>query len=196
MSIQHRFRKFLPVVVDVETGGFNCETDALLEICVIILRMHDNGNLYIHKTIDKKIKPFEGSNIEADALKFLGIDPFDPLRGAENEKTALDEIRYAVKKEVEAEKCTRAILVGHNAHFDLGFLQKAFERNKLKTPFHQFSTLDTVSLGGLAYGHTVLSTLCEKAGLDWDHKAAHSAVYDTTQTAKLFCQIVNTHPSL
>ena len=35
-----RFRGFYPVVIDVETAGFNAKTDALLEIAAITLKHH------------------------------------------------------------------------------------------------------------------------------------------------------------
>ena len=43
----------------------------------------------------------------------------------------------------------------------------------------------------MAYGQTVLKRALLAAGLSYDDAAAHSARYDTEQTADLFCQIVN-----
>jgi len=97
-------------------------------------------------------------------------------------------VRAAVKKH----GCQRAILVGHNAHFDLNFLNAAVARVQHKrNPFHPFSVFDTVTMAGLAYGQTVLARAAMAAGLGWDPSQAHSAVYDTAQTAKLFCAIAN-----
>jgi ribonuclease T len=93
---------------------------------------------------------------------------------------------------VKAGECNRAILVGHNAFFDLGFLNAAVARTGIKrNPFHPFSTFDTVSLAGLAYGQTVLARAVQAAGLEWNEREAHSAIYDAEQTARLFCAIVN-----
>lgn len=193
--IKDRFRGFLPVVVDVETAGFNPKTDALLEVAMVTLQMNDTGRLKPKQTFDRNILPFQGANIEQSALKFIGMeDPFHPFRGAISEKQALKELFEVIKKEVKAAQCTRAILVGHNAFFDLNFILAAADRHKLKSPFHQFSTLDTVSLAGLAYGQTVLAKAMEKAKIDWDNSQAHSAVYDTEKTAELFCKIVNQWP--
>lgn len=194
-QIKDRFRGFLPVVVDVETAGFNAETDALLEMAVVTLKMDDDGKLVRDQTIDRNILPFEGSNLEESALKFIGIeDPYHPFRNAINEKRALNELFAPIQQQVKATGCTRAILVGHNAFFDLNFVQKAAERCKIKSPFHEFSTFDTVSLSGLAYGQTVLAKAATCAGMDWDNSQAHSAVYDTEKTADLFCTIVNHWP--
>jgi ribonuclease T len=50
---------------------------------------------------------------------------------------------------------------------------------------------DTVSLGGVAYGQTVLGRAMQAAGLAWNGDEAHSAVYDAERTAELFCKIAN-----
>lgn len=191
-AIAERFRGFLPVVVDVETAGFNPETDALLEIAAVTLRMDLNGNLQPHETHSAHVKPFPGANLEASALAFTGIDPHHPLRIAQEEVEALRKIFTPVREAVKETGCTRAILVGHNPAFDLSFLKAAVERTGIKrNPFHQFSTFDTATLGGLAYGQTVLARAMQAAKIEWDESQAHSAVYDTEKTAELFCTIVN-----
>lgn len=191
-EIKDRFRGFLPVVIDVETAGFNAKTDALLEFAASILRMDDNGELFIHETIDFKVKPFEGANLEKEALEFTGIDPFAPDRDDLNEKEAITQMFSKVRKELKSTGCKRAILVGHNAAFDHGFLNAAIERNEIKrNPFHPFSSFDTASLSGLAFGQTVLAKACQVAGITFSNSQAHSAAYDTEKTAELFCEIVN-----
>jgi ribonuclease T len=190
--MSQRFRGFLPVVVDVETGGFNARTDALLEIAAVILGMDETGNLVRRDTHCFHVKPFEGANIEAAALKVNGIDPWHPLRPALDEKEALTRIFKAVREAMHESGCTRAVLVGHNASFDLGFLNAAIERcGHKRSPFHPFSTFDTVTLAGVACGQTVLRRAVAAFGIDWDDEAAHSARYDTERTADLFCLIVN-----
>ncbi len=190
--MSERFRGFLPVVVDVETGGFNAATDALLEIAAIPIEMDQQGLLYPGETISYHVKPFEGANIEEAAIRFIGIDPYHPLRIAHPESEALHGIFRHIRKAVKASCCKRAVLVGHNAHFDLGFVAAAVERCDIKrNPFHPFSNFDTVSLAGLAYGQTVLSRACEAAEIAFDPNEAHSARYDTIKTAELFCIIIN-----
>lgn len=187
-----RFRGYLPVVVDVETAGFNPKTDALLELAAVTLTMDDAGYLVIDQSFEAQIEPFEGANLETSALEFTGIDPWSPDREAEPEILALERIFKPIRKAVKAHDCKRAILVGHNASFDHSFLCNAADRADIKrNPFHPFSTFDTATLAGLAYGHTVLAKACEIAGIAFDNKQAHSALYDTTKTAELFCQIVN-----
>lgn len=196
MTLKDRIRGYLPVVVDVETAGFNENTDALLEICAIILGFDDVGNFFPKKTLHFHVEPFKGANIEPSALKFNGIDIDNPFRLAVPEKQALSEIFKCVSDDLVVEDCTRAILVGHNAFFDLGFVKAATNRSKLKSPFHQFSTLDTVSLSALYCGETVLAKAAVKSGIEWDNEQAHSALYDTKKTSELFCKIFNSHTLL
>ncbi len=191
-SMATRFRGFLPVVIDVETGGFNATTDALLEIAATIIEMDESGFLHPGHSESYHIKPFAGANIEQAAIDFIGIDPFHPLRIASAEEDAINKIFRSVRKAIKSQGCNRAVLVGHNAAFDLNFVMAAAERCDAKrNPFHPFSCFDTATLAGLAYGQTVLAKACIEAGIQFDKSEAHSARYDTEKTADLFCTIVN-----
>ncbi|MCP4040779.1 MAG: ribonuclease T [Gammaproteobacteria bacterium] len=190
--IAKRFRGYLPVAVDVETGGFNAATDALLELAAVILKCDEQGIWTRQKTHAHHIIPFPGANMEPEALEFTGIDPHHPFRFAVPEREAVQDIFRPIRTAVKEAGCTRAILVGHNASFDLAFLGAAVKRTGIKrNPFHPFSTFDTVSLGGLAFGQTVLARAVKAAGIPWDSREAHSAIYDAERTADLFCAVVN-----
>ncbi len=192
LPIARRFRGYLPVVVDFETGGFNKDTDALLEYAAIIIEMDSAGFLRMGQKFFFHIEPYEGSNIEPASLELTGIDPFSPLRRAVSEKRALTESFNAIRKRIRDTGCTRAVMVAHNASFDLGFMNKAAERCNLKrNPFHPFSSFDTATLCGLAFGQTVLARACVSAGIEFDPADAHSAQYDCAKTAELFCFIAN-----
>ncbi|OED35403.1 ribonuclease T [Chromatiales bacterium (ex Bugula neritina AB1)] len=190
--MNQRFRGFLPVVVDVETGGFNSQTDALLEVAAVIISMDENGKLYPEAPISTHVVPFEGANMDPKSMEVNGIDPYHPLRAARQEQDALGYIFSPIRRAVKEAGCTRAILVGHNAFFDLSFINACVARTGIKrNPFHPFSNFDTVTLCGLAYGQTVLARAAQSADLPWDQSEAHSAVYDTKMTAELFCKVVN-----
>lgn len=187
-----RFRGFLPVVVDVECGGFQAATDALLEIAAVIVEMDESGTLRRGPTHSCHVKPFEGARIDAAALAVTGIDPWHPLRPALPERDALQRIFREVRQAVRGNGCKRAILVGHNAAFDLGFLNAAVARTEIKrNPFHPFSSFDTATLAGAALGQTVLAKAITVLGLEWDSSSAHSAAYDAERTADLFCIVCN-----
>lgn len=187
-----RFRGFLPVVVDVETGGFNEVTDALLQIAVVIVDIDQDGSLFCAETVSCHVTPFEGANLDPKSMEINGIIVDHPFRLALEEKEALPKIFKPVRNAIKRHQCNKAILVGHNAHFDLKFINAAAERSGIKrNPFHPFSTFDTVSLAGIAYGQTVLARAVKSAGLEWNADEAHSAIYDAEMTAALFCKIVN-----
>jgi ribonuclease T len=190
--MSQRFRSYLPVVVDVETGGFNETTDALLQIAAVLIDIDDQGQLYCSETVSCHVNPFEGANLDPKSMEVNGIDVDHPFRFAVDEKQALPKIFKPVREAIKNQNCSKAILVGHNAHFDLKFINAAATRSGIKrNPFHPFSTFDTVSLAGLAYGQTVLARSVQSAGMEWDSSEAHSAVYDAEMTAMLFCKIVN-----
>ncbi|MBT8132200.1 MAG: ribonuclease T [Gammaproteobacteria bacterium] len=191
-AIARRFRGFLPVVVDVETGGFNAATDALLEIAAVILKLNDGNEIEPVEVFRYHVKPFEGANMEAASLEIIGVDPDHPLRPAIDERDALQRVFREVRRELRSTECNRAILVGHNSFFDLNFLNAAVERCGIKrNPFHPFSSFDTATLAGVALGQTVLARAMQAAGLEFDANEAHSAAYDASKTAELFCAIVN-----
>jgi ribonuclease T len=188
-EIRHRFRRFLPVVVDIETGGLDNKTSPILEIAIHFLKL-ENSVLTLDDHLHYYIKPFSGAKMDPESIKFIGYKE-NEITNSIDEHTGLLSICEQVKERTKKENCTRAILVGHNAHFDLSFFNTAMERCQLKSPFHQFSTIDTVSISALIFGQTVLCQACKIAGIDWDNSQAHNALYDCTQTAKLFCHTVN-----
>jgi ribonuclease T len=190
--IAARFRGFLPIIVDVETGGFNSATDALLEVACVFVRFNGAGDLEPAERHRYIVKPFEGARLDPASLEVTGIDPYHPLRIAMDEGDALRAMFQEVRKEIKPTGCTRAVLVGHNAFFDLQFLNAAVERTGIKrNPFHPFSSFDTATLAGVAFGQTVLSRAVTAAGFTWNEEEAHSALYDAEMTALLFCAVVN-----
>lgn len=192
-----RFRGFYPVVIDIETSGFDPKQNAILEIAAITLKMNKDGWLEPDETLQFNVNPFEDAILEPTALAFNGIDPNNPLRGAVDEKVAIEAIFKMVRAGIKTSNCNRAVIIAHNAHFDHSFLMTAAERAGIKrNPFHPFATFDTASLCGLIFGQTVLAKACEVAKIPFDHKQAHSALYDTQKTAILFCEIVNRYKRL
>ena len=189
--LKNRFRKYLPVVVDIETGGFDPLRNAILEIAITLIEK-ENNIFTVGETYRHHINPFQNLIVEEKSLEFTKINLDHPLRDAKSEKEALQDLFKIINVTKNKYECSRAILVGHNAHFDSSFLTAAANRNKIKkTPFHKFSVIDTVSLGVLATGQTVLARICDELDIDYDSAEAHSAAYDSDVTAKVFCEIIN-----
>lgn len=126
-------------------------------------------------------------------IDFLHIDPFDESRNLVTESDALLPMFKVIKKKLKEQGCKRAILVGHNAHFDHSFIFAAIDRLKAasKSPFHPFSVIDTASLSMLMLGQSVLQKACYAAHVDFDQNCAHGAAYDTRKETELFCAILN-----
>ncbi|WP_017444625.1 ribonuclease T [Gayadomonas joobiniege] len=191
-KFKNRFRGYYPVVIDVETAGFDAQKNALLEIAATMTEMDEEGQLFCGETIQFNIEPFEGSVLEPAALEFNGIDPQHPLRAAVSEQEALKEVFKLIRKRQKHYDCQRAIMVAHNSAFDMAFVNAAIARTGIKrSPLHPFVSFDTTSLAGLTLGQTVLVKACLAAGIEFDQKEAHSALYDTQKTAELFCYMVN-----
>jgi ribonuclease T len=192
MRMADRFRGFLPVVVDLETGGFDPQTNPILEMAAVHVRF-EGARLVLGQRWAAAVQPFPGGRLDPASLKVTGIDPTDPAREALREADALQQMFAGIRRSLKAEGCHRAIMVAHNAAFDQQFLQQAVARNRTRrNPFHPFSFIDTASLAAVAYGHTVLSEACSRADIAFDANRAHSALYDAERTAELFCAVVNT----
>ena len=190
-QMSSRFRGFLPVVIDLETGGFDRDIHALLQIAAVSLEWADDS-LAIDQIQSWNVIPHPETRVEHESLRITGIDLSDPGRNALSEEEAVRALFRFVRREVRRNGCERAVLTAHNAHFDHGFVMSATERNGIKrNPFHPFTVIDTASLAAVAYGHTVLSEACARAGIEFESGRAHAARYDAEATAKLFCMIVN-----
>jgi ribonuclease T len=191
LNIKERFRGFLPVVVDVETAGVEPHKNALLEMCIVLVEMDDQGLLHRGQSYFEHILPFAGAELDQKSLDFNQIDPYQPLRFAVEEEIALERLFKPIKEALKKARCQRAVLVGHNAWFDLLFVKEAIKRTGVKSPFHAFTCFDTATLGGLVYGQTVLAKAAHAAKIHFDPKEAHSAIYDAEKTADLFCKMIN-----
>lgn len=192
--LRNRFRGYLPVVVDVETAGFNADKDALLEIAAITINQDTELNFYPDKIKHYHIEPFQGANLDKSCLEFNKIDPFHPFRMAVSEKDALTDLFEFLEREKKQHNCSKCILVGHNAWFDLSFIMAASKRAGFKkTPFHSFSSLDTATLSAAFYGETVLAKAMQAAKIKFDINETHTALYDTEKTSELFCKIINSY---
>lgn len=191
VNFKDRFRGFLPIIVDIETSGVDPKASALLEICAVLLEIDAKGYVKPGEYFFEHILPFEGADLDPKSLEFNQIDPFQPLRFALDEKAALTQLFMPLQQAIKRHQCQRAVLVGHNAWFDLLFLNSAVQRCKLRSPFHTFTCFDTATLAGVIYGQTVLAKAAQSAGIEFNTNEAHSAIYDAQKTAELFCRMLN-----
>lgn len=187
-----RFRGLMPVVIDVETSGLNPDTDAILELAAVTLDFDVSGKLKPQTTYAYQVEPFVGARLDPDALKITNIDPTYPLRFAIPEEQVLHRLFRVIRELLSCVKCHRAVLVGHNAWFDLSFILSACNRSQLSDiPFHKFNAFDTSTLSAAMFGETILARALRAAKIPFNTKKAHTAIYDAERTAELFCYIIN-----
>ena len=192
IPFSQRFRRFLPIVIDIETSGLVADRHAILEIAAVLPAVDDTGRWQIGNIHAVHVQPFHGAAIEPAALALNKIDPFHPFRLALTESEALEVIFRPVRAALTQSGCLKAVLVAHNAAFDLAFLNAAVARTGIaRNPFHTFTSFDTATLSGLMLGQTALPKALKVAGIEWDPSAAHSAAYDAERTAQLFCWMIN-----
>lgn len=194
LRMKNRFRGFMPVVVDIETGGLDSKRHAILEISIVLIALDEEGQFIASTPLFEHVLPFEGAELDPVSLEFNQIDPFQPLRYAVDEKTALERLFKPIRDALKKAQCQRAVLVGHNAWFDLLFINEAVKRCAIKSPFHAFTCFDTATLAGVMYGQTVLAKAAIAANIPFDTREAHSAIYDADKTAALFCKMLNAFP--
>ena len=108
-QLKNRFRGYFPVIIDVETAGFDAKQDALLELAAITLKMDENGYLHPDQKCHFHIEPFEGANINPESLKFNGIDIHNPLRNAGSELDAITGLFQMVRRAQKEADCQRSI---------------------------------------------------------------------------------------
>jgi ribonuclease T len=180
----------LPVVVDLETTGVDYNQHAILEIACIFV--HCDKKLSPHESVfHEHVKAFSGAKTDPKAMSLHGIPLHHPFRFAKSEKEVLEALNEELGQQLQEQKCHRAILVGHNAHFDLSFLNASYNRTGVKSLFHRFCVLDTVTLSAALLGETVLAKALYKTRIGFNPGLAHGALYDAKQTAKLFCHLMN-----
>lgn len=191
VNMRSRFRGYLPIVIDVETAGIDPDNDALLEIGMVILEFNQDSKLVPAESFHHHILPFKGANLNPESLAFNKIEPYHPFRQALTEQQLWQKLTPIIKKALKRHHCSRAVLVGHNAWFDLLFINNSFKRIQQASPFHRFTSFDTATLSAAHFGQTVLAKALECANIEFDQNSAHSALYDAEKTAELFCHIIN-----
>ena len=93
MELSERFRGYLPVVLDLETGGFDHQVNPILELACCFVQMQDD-RLSIKGQESWNVQPVDGMVVEPASLKVTGIDLDDPHRDAMDEASVLKDFFF------------------------------------------------------------------------------------------------------
>ncbi len=192
-----RFRGFLPVVIDVETGGFHLAAPTRCwRSPPSSSRWTTPAGCAAARRMRFTCKPFEGARLDPVSLEVNGIDPWHPLRPAIDEADALQrlfrEIRTAIRAHAlparhSRRATTRPSIWASSTRRSSAPASSAirFIRSRASTPRRSAAS---------ALGQTVLRARRAAGGHRMGSAAARTrAAYDAERTADLFCHICNLH---
>ncbi|QPC46380.1 PolC-type DNA polymerase III [Mangrovibacillus cuniculi] len=160
------------VVFDVETTGLSAVYDTIIELAAVKIQ---NGSV-----IDR-FESFANPHhkLSATTINLTGITD-DDVKNAPEVSEVLSRFK---------EWSQDTILVAHNASFDMGFLQKGYERYDLGV--EEVPVIDTLELARLLYptmkNHR-LNTLAKK--FDIELTQHHRAIYDAEATGYLLLRLL------
>ena len=159
------------VVFDLETTGFSPDKNKIIEIGAVKV---ERG------AITERFSTF--------------VNPEVPIPFHIEELTSIRDDMVMDAPKIEEilpqflEFCEGAIMVAHNAEFDMSFIRKNCERQQLTA---EFTVIDTVALARMLLPHLnrfKLDTVAKALGISLDHH--HRAVDDAACTAEIFVKFI------
>ncbi len=169
--------------IDIETTGFNVETQEIIEIGCVIVKQNDGVLGEVVEEFELKIKPERLDLADPEALSINGY----------NEAEWLFAMTLEQAMKVFAEKTKECIFAAHNAAFDWSFIAKAFATTQVENQMF-YAKIDTISFA-LAKLHNnpevtrySLGALCDYFGITNDR--AHTALADTRATVEMYRKLL------
>ena len=189
LPMQNRFRGFMPVVIDVECGGF-IPYRCTVGNCRSVVGDSGDGSLAAWGNWRYHVQPFPAPTSNG-VTRCDGLSILFTRYAQRFQRRSAHAIVQEISQAMKDNDCTRAILVGHNACFDLNFLNAAVARTEIKrNPFHPFSSFDTATLAGVAFGQTGYRSRFKRPESLGIRTNAFGA-YDAQQTADCFARSAN-----
>lgn len=156
------------VVFDTETTGLSARYDKVIELAAV--KMKDGE---VIERFEQFIDP--GHPLSQTTIKLTSITD-DMVRGSKSEKEVFEMFQ---------EFCKGSIIVGHNATFDVDFMNTGYARHGL--PLIGEPWLDTLPMARLLYPEMKgfrLNTLAKKLNVNLEHH--HRAIYDAEATGYIY----------
>jgi len=175
-AIENRLLEDLSFVVfDTETTGLMPNKDEIVQIGAVRV-LH--GRIVPGETIDQLVDPKRP--IPAASTRVHGISDA-MVAGAPDAATAISELHVFARE---------AVIVAHNAPFDMAFLQRHARTSGLTW---DHPVLDTVLLSAVVFGITekhTLDALCDRLNVTIPPDLRHTALGDARATAEVLCKLL------
>ncbi len=164
------------IVLDTETTGLDAAGgDRIVEIgCVELLNHIPTGRTYHTYVNPERPMPYEAQEVHGLSEAFLADKPVF---------SSIVEDFFAFTGD--------AVLVIHNAPFDLGFLNAECKRAD-RPPIHGGRTVDTLALARQKFpgSSNSLDALCRRLEIDASARARHSALVDARLLAQVYLELM------
>jgi len=170
-----RLRDLCFVVFDTETTGLSPETDAVVQLGAVRII---NGRVVEGETLNTYVNP--GRSIPPAATRIHQVTDAD----------VADAPDFIVVGRRFHAFTRRAVLVAHNAPFDIAFLRRSEMRMGVEW---DNPILDTVLLSAIVFGVTEqhsLDALCERLDIPMPPDMRHTALGDARATAEALVKLI------
>ena len=164
------------IVFDTETTGLDNQQDRVIEIGAVELENRFPTGRSFHVYLNPQGRP-----IHPDAERVHGISA-DFLK----DKPVFSDIAG----DFDA-FCDGAVLVAHNATFDMGFINA--ERARLgQGPVDPALVIDSLAIARRRHplAQNSLDALCKRYGIDNSHRTKHGALLDAELLAEVYIELV------
>lgn len=164
------------IIFDTETTGLDAREDRVIEFGGIeLVNKFPTGRTFHHY-----INP-QGRAVHPEALAVHGISD-DQLVGKPTFRELAGEL---------AAFLDGAMLVAHNANFDIGFLNAEFARLGMPA-VDPGVVIDTLALARRKHpmGPNSLDALCRRYGIDNSHREKHGALLDSELLAEVYVELM------
>ena len=171
-------------VIDTETTGLYRSKHEIIEIAMISYVIGENGERWVLKKFNTKVKP---RHIETAHPKALKINHYNE----EEWKDAPDisKVLFTVQQMIENSQ----VLIGQSLIFDLRYLSDAFKNNRYDIPDYP-AYIDTKAMADVLkkqnkIKRSSMDYLCEHYNVYYEGKA-HSAMADCERTMKVWDKLL------
>lgn len=163
------------IIFDTETTGLDNQNDRVIEIGGVELVNKFPSGRSFHVFVNA-----QGRKVHPEALAVHGI----------TDEFLQDKPTFSQIVADMADLFDGAMLVAHNASFDIGFINAEYARIGLP-PVDPARVIDTLALARRRHpmGPNSLDALCKRYGIDNAHRTKHGALLDAELLAEVYIEM-------